>query len=107
MPDITGIKFCQSSEKLNNFYLEYIIKFYFTKIICMIFFYIIGHTAFNFLHNEPHQKFRNYKQMEPNQTYKLLYSKGNPLTKQKTTYRLEEIFANDTINKDLISKIYK
>ena len=45
--------------------------------------------------------------MESNQTYKLLYSKGNPLTKQKTTYRLEEIFANDTINKDLISKIYK
>ena len=81
----------------------------------MIFFYIIGHTAFNFLHNEPHQKFRNLKiiienknkQMEPNQTYKLLYSKGNPSTKRKTTYRLEEIFANDTINKDLISKIYK
>ena len=45
--------------------------------------------------------------MEPNQTYKLLYSKGNPSTKWKTTYRLEEIFANDTINKDLISKIYK
>ena len=37
--------------------------------------------------------------MKPNQTYKLLYSKGN--------HDWEKIFANDTIEKGLISRIYK
>ena len=45
--------------------------------------------------------------MVPNQTYKLLHSKGNHKQNKKTTYRLGEIFANDVTDKGLISKIYK
>ena len=45
--------------------------------------------------------------MEPNQTCKLLYSKGNHKQNEKTTYRLGEIFAIDVTDKGLISKIYK
>jgi len=37
--------------------------------------------------------------MKPNQTYKLLYSKGN--------HDWEKIFANDATNNNSISKIYK
>jgi len=50
--------------------------------------------------------------MGPNQTYKLLHSKGNhkkhryTQTKRQST-EWEKIFANETTNKDLISKIYK
>ena len=40
------------------------------------------------------------------QTYKLLYNKGNHRQKEKTTYRMGEIFANKE-NKGLISKIHK
>ena len=51
--------------------------------------------------------------MRPNQTYKLLHSKGNHQKNEKATYRLGEnicnhttIFAKyDTTNKGLISKI--
>ena len=43
--------------------------------------------------------------MGSNQTYKLLYSKGNHKQNKKTTYK--KIFANEETNKGLISKIYK
>ena len=44
--------------------------------------------------------------MGPNQTYKLLHSKGNhKQNKQPTEW--EKIFANDTTDKGLISKIHK
>ena len=49
--------------------------------------------------------------MGPNQTYKLLYSKGNhkkhrytQMKRQSTEW--EKIFANEATDKDLISKIY-
>ena len=50
--------------------------------------------------------------MGPNQAYKLLHSKGNhKLNKQTTTKNQptdwKKIFAKDTSNKGLISKIYK
>ena len=45
--------------------------------------------------------------MGPNQTYKLLHSKGNhKQTKRQPTDR-EKIFANDANDKGLISKIYR
>ena len=44
--------------------------------------------------------------MGPNQTYKLLYSKGNHKQNKKTTGQ-EKKFANIATNKGLISKIYK
>ena len=46
------------------------------------------------------------KQMGSNQTYTLLYNKGNHRQKEKTTYRMGEIFVNKE-NKGLISKIHK
>ena len=46
--------------------------------------------------------------MEPNQTYKLLHSKGNHFLKnEKTTTDWEKIFANDAPEKGLISKTDK
>ena len=45
--------------------------------------------------------------MGPNQTYKLLHSKGNHKQNKKTTYRMEENICNDATDKGLISKIYK
>ena len=42
-----------------------------------------------------------------NQINKILHSKGNHKQNEKTTYAWEKIFANDEINKGLISKIYK
>ena len=45
--------------------------------------------------------------MGPNQTYKLLYSKGNHKQNKKTTNWLGEVFANDVTDKGLISKIRK
>lgn len=45
------------------------------------------------------------KQIGPNQTYKLLYSKGKQ--NEKTMYGLGKIFANDATEKGLISKIYQ
>ena len=46
--------------------------------------------------------------MGPNQTFKLLYSKGNHLKKRKKKSReWEKIFTNNTGDKIFISKIYK
>ena len=45
--------------------------------------------------------------MGPNQTYKLLHSKGNHKQNEKTTHRMGENIANDATDKGLISKIYK
>ena len=45
--------------------------------------------------------------MEPNQTYKLLHSKGNHNKMKRQPMDWEKIFANDATNKGLISKIYK
>ena len=45
--------------------------------------------------------------MRPNQTSKLLYSKGNHKQNEKTTCGMGEISANDVTDKGLISKIYK
>ena len=49
-----------------------------------------------------------YEQMGPNQTYKLLYSKGliNKNKRQPMDWE-KKIFANGATNKGLISKIYK
>ena len=49
------------------------------------------------------------KQMGPNQTYKLLHSKGNHKQQQQkdNATKWEKIFANDESDKGLISKIYK
>ena len=44
--------------------------------------------------------------MGPNQTYKLLYNKGNHKQNEKPI-DWEKIFANEAINKSLISKTYK
>ena len=53
------------------------------------------------------------KQMGPNQTYKLFYSKMKRIINknfnnqnEKTMKRLREIFANDVTDKGLISKIH-
>ena len=45
--------------------------------------------------------------MGPNETQKLLQSKGNYKEDEKTTLRMEKIFANESTEKGLISKIYK
>ena len=45
--------------------------------------------------------------MGPNQTDKLLHSKGNQKENKKTTYRWEKIVSNDATDKGLISRIYK
>ena len=46
--------------------------------------------------------------MQPNQTYKLLYSTGNcKKQKEKQPTDWEKIFANTVIKKGLICKIYK
>ena len=47
------------------------------------------------------------KPMGPNQTEKLLHSKGNQKENKNTTYRMEKIVSNDAMDKGLISKIYK
>ena len=44
--------------------------------------------------------------MGPNQTYKLLHSKGNHKTIRQPT-EWEKIFAREATDKGLISKIYK
>ena len=44
--------------------------------------------------------------MRPNQSYKLLHSKGNHKQNEKTSYRLGEN-TGDQCDKGLISKIYK
>ena len=36
-----------------------------------------------------------------------MHSKGNHKKSEKTTHGMEKIFANDAINKGLISKVYK
>ena len=43
--------------------------------------------------------------MGPNQTDKLLHSKGNQKENKKTTYRMGENSSNDATYKGLISKI--
>ena len=45
--------------------------------------------------------------MRPNQTYKLLHSKGNQKKMKRQPMEWEKIVANDATNKSLISKIYK
>lgn len=45
--------------------------------------------------------------MGPNQTYKLLYSKGNHKQNEKTPYKMGGKSANDMTHKGLLSKIYK
>ena len=45
--------------------------------------------------------------MGPNQTDKLLHSKGNQKENKKTTQRMGENSSNDATDKGLISKIYK
>ena len=46
--------------------------------------------------------------MGPNQTYKLLHSKGNiKKTQKRQPIEWEKILANDATNKGLIAKIYK
>ena len=45
--------------------------------------------------------------MGPNQTYKLLHSKGNHTQNKKQPTEREKMFANDATDKGLISKIYK
>ena len=45
--------------------------------------------------------------MGPKQTYKIFHNKGNHGQNKKINYRMEKIYANDTNNKGLISKIYK
>ena len=45
--------------------------------------------------------------MEPNQTNKLLHSKGNHKQTKRQPRDQEKIFASDTTNKGLISKIHK
>ena len=49
-----------------------------------------------------------YEQMGPNQTYKLLYSKGtiNDIRRKPMDWE-KKIFANDATDKGLISKPYK
>ena len=47
------------------------------------------------------------KQMGPNETSKLLHSKGNHKQDEKTTLRMGENIANESMDKGLISKIYK
>ena len=44
--------------------------------------------------------------MGPNQTYKLLHSRGNKQIKRQLI-EWEKIFVNDVTDKGLISKIYK
>ena len=45
--------------------------------------------------------------MGPNQTYKLLHSKGNYKQNGETTYRMEENISKWCDQQGLISKIYK
>ena len=45
--------------------------------------------------------------MGPNQTYKLLYSKGNHKQNEKTPYIMGGKSANDMTHKGLLSKIYE
>ena len=45
--------------------------------------------------------------MGPNETSKLLHSKGNHKQDEKPALRMGEIFANKATDKGLISKIYK
>ena len=45
--------------------------------------------------------------MGPNQTYKLVHSKGNIHKTKRQSVDQNKLFANDAIDKGLISKIYK
>ena len=45
--------------------------------------------------------------MGPNQTYKLLHSKGNHKKMKRQLMEWKKIFANNVNDKGLISKIYK
>ena len=64
----------------------------------------------NCLKNVLFLKNKNKQKMGPNQTYKLLHSRGNYLkthTHKNQLTEWEKIFANDVTDKGLISKIYK
>ena len=45
--------------------------------------------------------------MGPNETSKLLHNKGNHKQDEKTTLKMGKIFAYESTEKGLISKIYK
>ena len=45
--------------------------------------------------------------MGPNQTYKLLHSKGNHKKKERRSIEWEKLVLHDAIDEGLISKIYK
>ena len=45
--------------------------------------------------------------MGPNETSKLLHSKGNHKQDEKTPPRMGKIFANESTDKGLISKVHK
>ena len=45
--------------------------------------------------------------MEPNQTYKILHSKGNHKKTKRQSTEWEQMISNDATDKGLISKIYK
>ena len=45
--------------------------------------------------------------MGPNQTEKLLHSKGNPKKTKRHLKKWEKILSNDATDKGLISRIYK
>ena len=47
------------------------------------------------------------KQMGPNETSKLLHSKGNNNKTKRQPSEWEKIFANESTDKGLISKVYK
>ena len=71
---------------------------------------ILGHKSYQCFLRSVSQGNRNKsknKQMGPNQTYKLLYSKGIHKENKKTTYGLGKIFANNVTDKGLVPKIYK
>ena len=45
--------------------------------------------------------------MEPNQTYQFMHSKGNHQQNEKTIYWLRKYLQMMSVDKGLISKIYK
>ena len=72
----------------------------------------VSHMAQNKREKKRRKERKKNKQMGPNQTYKLLHSKGNyknilknKMKRQPSEW--EKIFANERTDKGLISKIYK
>ena len=73
----------------------------------------VGRTLFDMNHSKifsdppPNVNKNKNSQMGPNETYKLLQSKGNYKQDEKIPSEWEKIFANESMDKGLISKIYK